>query len=311
MKQNAEAKMAKQTHDIVKKLFILAALLFPTQARAQDVTTEINGAFLYSEYHSSPQSEFKGTIIFQNGSGTSLKAWTENKTFFKCIKQSGSTFMYDRSGVGQSPPDFSISAEQPITAERVNSKLMRLLERNQIKPPYILVSHSYGGLYAGYFARKYPDLVVGMLMIDPVPSNYEYSNQILEQFEATREKLKNTSSKEAYQLDDLEILRQGNLMTADSYYQQLGFDTTKDQVSDLPEMNSRFPITIISSSGMDKNSTINGDWHTLQKQWLNQNPQSMIFKAIGGHFLQLDRPNLICKELNKLVKLAIKSSESN
>ncbi len=33
-------------------------------------------------------------------------------------------------------------------------------------------------MYAGYFARKYPDSVTGMLMVDPVPSNYQYSNRI-------------------------------------------------------------------------------------------------------------------------------------
>ena len=37
-------------------------------------------------------------------------------------------------------------------------------------------------MYAGYFARKYPDSVTGMLMVDPVPSNYQYSNRIQKQF---------------------------------------------------------------------------------------------------------------------------------
>ena len=91
--------------------------------------------------------------------------------------------MYDRSGLGESSPDFSISLRRPITAQLVNSKLIKLLKRNHIQSPYILVSHSYGGMHAGYFARKYPDLVVGMLMVDPVPSNYQYSDKFRKQFE--------------------------------------------------------------------------------------------------------------------------------
>ena len=90
---------------------------------------------------------------------------------------------------------------------------------------------------------------------------------------------------------------------------QFGFNKTKKQLTELPEMTSKFPITIISSSDMEKNAPIKGDWYALQKQWLNQNPESMIFMALGGHFLQLDRPKLICKELNKLVETAIQSSK--
>ena len=90
----------------------------------------------------------------------------------------GNLFLYDRSGLGKSSPDYSVSSANPITAELVNSKLIQLLEGNHIKSPYILVSHSYGGIYAGYFARKYPDSVAGMLMVDPVPSNFLYSKRI-------------------------------------------------------------------------------------------------------------------------------------
>ena len=300
--------MSKGIKNISKKLLILASLFLPLHAYAQAKFTEIDGSILYSEYFPNPKSEFKGTIIFQNGSGTSLREWTDNKTFFNCVRRHGSALVYDRSGLGKSPPDFSISSEKPITAQLVNSKLRRLLKRKRIKAPYILVSHSYGGLYAGYFARKYPDLIAGMLMVDPVPRNYQYSNQILEKFRLTRSKLKNKSSKEVYRLDNLKSPRESNIMTADSFYQQLGFDETKKQVAELPRMTSKFPITIISSSDMNKNTLVKGDWYALQKQWLNRNPESMISQVLGGHFLQLDRPKLICKELNKLVGIAMQSS---
>ena len=75
---------------------------------------------------------------------------------------------------------------------------MKLLERNQIKAPYILVAHSYGGLYAGYLARKYPDSVVGMLMVDPVPSQFQYSDKIQQKFKATLAKLGQISSKKEH-----------------------------------------------------------------------------------------------------------------
>lgn len=185
---------------------------------------------------------------------------------------------------------------------------MRLLKKNHVQGPYIIVSHSYGSLYAGHLARKHPDLIAGLLMIDPVPSNYQYSDEILKKFNITLASLKDSSSKEAYQLDNLKMARRNNIMAADSFYQQLGFNKTKKQVAELPTTKNNFPIIIVSSTYMVKNAPIKGNWYALQKQWLNQNPESIIFKVRGGHFLHLDQPKLICKELNKLIKLAIHSS---
>ncbi|ABM78847.1 alpha/beta fold hydrolase [Prochlorococcus marinus] len=295
---------------MLQKLIILSSLCWPLNAFAQVNFTEINGSILHSQYYPNANAKFKGTILFQNGSGTSLKEWTENKTFFECIKQHGNLFMYDRSGLGESSPDFSISLRRPITAQLVNYKLLKLLKRNHIKSPYILVSHSYGGMHAGYFARKYPDSVVGMLMVDPVPSNYQYSNRIQKQFEIALTNMDKISSREAYKLHSFSRQNKGNMMTADSFYQQKGFHKSLEQVAKLPRMSSMFPIIIASSTYMDKKAPIKGSWYNLQKQWLNQNPNSIIFKVNSGHFIQLTQPKLICEQLNQIVKIATQSSKS-
>ena len=41
-----------------------------------------------------------------------------------------------------------------------------LLETLKIKPPYILVGHSLGGLYMQLFAKTYPNQVAGVVLID-------------------------------------------------------------------------------------------------------------------------------------------------
>ena len=210
-----------------------------------------------------------------------------------CIKQLGSLFMHERSGLGKSSPDFSISTANPITAELINSKLTQLLERNRIKSPYILVSHSYAKLYAGYFARKYPDLVAGTLMVDPVPSNFLYSDRIQKQFNIALTTIGEMPSREAYKLYSVSRQSQNDEITADGFYQQKGFQKTMEQVAELPLMSSTFPITIISSTKMNISTPIKGDWHSLQKQWLNQNPNSAIVKADSSHFIQVEHPKLV------------------
>jgi pimeloyl-ACP methyl ester carboxylesterase len=41
-----------------------------------------------------------------------------------------------------------------------------LLTRAGVEPPYVLVGHSAGGLYARVFAHLYPDEVAGMVLVD-------------------------------------------------------------------------------------------------------------------------------------------------
>ena len=294
---------------ITTKLFIfLASQCQLMPVNAQVYFTHIDDSIVHSQYYPNPKSKFRGTMIFENGSETSLREWTENKTFFKCIKDKGNVFLYDRSGQGKSGQDSSTSLKKPTTAKLVNSKLMKLLERNQIKAPYILVAHSYGGLYAGYLARKYPDSVVGILMIDPVPSDFNYNDQMQMRFKSTLEKLVKISGKDKYRAFSSASSGEDIAMTEDAFYQQLGFHKTKEQVAELPPMSNKFPIIIASSSYMDQNAPIKGVWHALQKQWLNHNPHSIIFQVKSGHFIQIDRPELICEQLNKLVKIAVQSS---
>ena len=97
--------MKRTINDIkstLQNLIISSSYFCPFQTSAQVNFTEINGSLLHSQYHPNPHSSFKGMIVFQNGTGSSLEAWSANKTFLECIKQVGNLFLYDRSGLGKS-----------------------------------------------------------------------------------------------------------------------------------------------------------------------------------------------------------------
>ena len=44
-----------------------------------------------------------------------------------------------------------------------------MLDKRNIPGPYILVAHSYGGMYARLFAAAYPDDVAGLILEDVTP----------------------------------------------------------------------------------------------------------------------------------------------
>jgi pimeloyl-ACP methyl ester carboxylesterase len=68
---------------------------------------------------------------------------------------------YDRAGLGWSEP-----GPEPRDAEHVSRELHTLLANAGIPAPYVLVGHSYGGLYARVYAAQYPTEVAGLVLVD-------------------------------------------------------------------------------------------------------------------------------------------------
>ena len=73
---------------------------------------------------------------------------------------------YDRRGMGWSDPGPSGA----ITVNQFVDDLDQLLTRAELRPPYVVVSASIGGLTAEMFARRHPERVVGMVFLDAANS---------------------------------------------------------------------------------------------------------------------------------------------
>ncbi len=69
---------------------------------------------------------------------------------------------YDRAGFGWSDP-----GPMPRTAGRVADELRVLLECADIRPPFLLVGHSFGGLVMRIFAARHRAEVAGLVLVDP------------------------------------------------------------------------------------------------------------------------------------------------
>lgn len=59
--------------------------------------------------------------------------------------------MIDRVGRSES------KAEMP-TVKNVADRLIKIVEHLEIKPPFLLVGHSLGGVYVRGFAAYYPEM---------------------------------------------------------------------------------------------------------------------------------------------------------
>jgi pimeloyl-ACP methyl ester carboxylesterase len=98
------------------------------------------------------------TVITEAGFGDFSVAWRE---IVPAVSRTTKVCAYDRAGFGWS--DFD--ANSP-TRERVVENLRAALDNAGIEGPYVLVGHSLGGIYVREFAHRYPDRVVGMVLVD-------------------------------------------------------------------------------------------------------------------------------------------------
>lgn len=97
-------------------------------------------------------------VIFDAGMYDSTIAWALVQP---SISKTNRTCSYDRAGMG-----FSDAPVRPGTVANDVDDIHKALQVARIKPPYLLVGHSYGGMAVRVFADRYRDEVVGMVIVD-------------------------------------------------------------------------------------------------------------------------------------------------
>jgi pimeloyl-ACP methyl ester carboxylesterase len=100
------------------------------------------------------------TVLFEAGIAATNLNWFHIQ---EAVSRFASTASYDRGGLGWSSPCRTARTPANLAAE-----LHQMLEGAGIKPPYILVGHSFGGLVMRRFALNFPEEVTSMVLVDPM-----------------------------------------------------------------------------------------------------------------------------------------------
>lgn len=101
----------------------------------------------------------KPVIVFENGRGTKLNLWGG---IINEVSGESAVFAYNRPRIGKSEDD-SI----PPSMRHIVEKLRKMLLKKGLKPPYLLVGHSFGANYIRSFASYYPKEIAGLIFVDP------------------------------------------------------------------------------------------------------------------------------------------------
>jgi pimeloyl-ACP methyl ester carboxylesterase len=75
---------------------------------------------------------------------------------------------YDRPNTRPDGTDRSTPVPQPHAVQQDVDDLVKLFAAAGLQGPFVVVAHSYGGLIADLLARTHPELIAGLVMVDPI-----------------------------------------------------------------------------------------------------------------------------------------------
>lgn len=226
--------------------------------------TEINGYSLYARIF----GQASPVVIFDSGSGDDSTSWN---SVVPEVAKFARVVVYDRAGLGKSdskPGNAPISSLDSVVA------LKQLLEKENIKPPYILVGHSRGGLNMQLFAAKFPKEVAGVVLVDSVSRNQNFHDPA-------------PSPDSQY------------------YREAITFDDSRAQVKNAGQFPS-VPLIVLTATNHHEPLEKEALWRQWQNEITHLSPKGVQIYAYGsGHYIQKQQPQLVVDAIYTVVQSRI------
>lgn len=105
------------------------------------------------------RGEGEPAVVMINGLNAFSWGWWEIQ---HKLSDTTRVLTYDRGGFGWSEKN-----PEPISSRQIVLELHALLEETGVRPPYIIVGASMGGVYAKHFGKLFPNEVAGAVFVDP------------------------------------------------------------------------------------------------------------------------------------------------
>jgi pimeloyl-ACP methyl ester carboxylesterase len=280
--------LSLSTKTIAALLFCGAIVSWSGAAAAADAPQGVK----VGQYHVEMASAGSGayTVIFESGFSGGMSDW---QRVAPDVAKSAKVVVYTRSGSGKSDP-----RPEARTPQRVSLELDQLIEAAQLKPPFILVGHSYGGYLIRLFAARHPDKVAGMVFVDP---SMERFNTELKKVDAAKlaqdlrhfDSLTPAAFKAESQLVDDAFTAAGRL-PAPALPDVPSVVLTSTMVREKPEffMHSVPAVAV---------------WRKLHEQLFRQfSSGSHIVTATSGHNIHMEEPALVSGAIEQVIASATK-----
>lgn len=233
----------------------------PTPQDGVPLDLDVNGHSLQIQC----TGEGSPTVVLIAGLGTDRHTWDP---LVPELASHSRVCAYDRAGLGSSEP----SDDASPTPGSMAAELHELLEAANLKPPYVLGGHSYGGMVARVFAHEYQAEVDGLLLVDSAVEG-EFTNGFF----------------------------------ADIDWVEGGADI--DTASGAGELRAvdalgAMPVVVLTQ-GKDLRGRFGELWTRWQGELAEMSANTVHVSAIkSGHVIQEDQPGLVIQGIADLVAAA-------
>jgi pimeloyl-ACP methyl ester carboxylesterase len=226
------------------------------------------------------------TIVFESGLGDGLEVWAG---VIGELDRDVAYFTYSRPGYGNSE---GVNEPGPSRSSEQSSVMLHaLFHAARVRPPYLLVGHSLGGLYIAHYAARYPNEVVGLVFVDGRPPLFRASCDLNGvRFCSTAGSAPPPSGWPAHIVAEL-----------------AGMRASEDAAPDAASLVG-IPATVITSTNVWPGEQ--GDegfalWLENQEAFAQSFASHRFVRAEGaGHYVQREQPALVAREIEALVARA-------
>ncbi|MBX0331978.1 alpha/beta fold hydrolase [Pontibacter sp. HSC-14F20] len=230
------------------------------------------------------------TVIFESGFGTDYKVWGNVASE---VMNTNQVMLYSRAGTGKSEPN-----PKPQTLEAAVQDLITLIDRANLKPPFILVGHSYGAFIIRAYAAQHPDKVKGLVFVDPA-------------HERMMQELKKADYAKA--VKDMELQ---NSFTPDRFKQENEAINRIFEKAALPDFGKlpQVPAVVLTSVQKMANPELflhepKGVevWRALHSEFFSQfTSGAHVITANSSHNIHREEPELVINAISQVVQEATK-----
>lgn len=223
-------------------------------------------------------------VVFENGLGGQLQWWAK---VLPAIAQETTVFAYNRAGTGT-----STEVSTPRDGEAIVEELRRNLRDIGIAPPYVLVGHSLGGLYMQFYARRYPQEVAGLVLVDSTHP----------------EQLKGAGAKENWPTW-IKLMFDVSLSSAASKELE-ALPATGAAMLALPPLTGR-PVVILSAQKpMSETSELARDTNAKRSDIARLHPGAKQVWVNSGHAIPLEKPDTVIAAIHEVL-LSVQAAKSH
>ena len=231
-------------------------------------------------------------VVLETGLGAESREWTAVQ---RGVEGATRVCRYDRAGRGSSDP-----APGPRTALDLVADLNRLLRIANVRPPYILVGHSFGGLLMRLYAHRHRGDVAGLVLVDAMHED---------QFDVFGPMFPPPRASEPAALRDTRAFWTSGWRDSQSTVERIDFASSIEQARTVVSLGD-LPLHIITAGTFLNQPAIpiagrpalQERWDALQRSFLRlSSSATQSFAPANGHFVQRDEPGIVINAIRRML----------